>query len=299
MANWFNHFSSLYSAFENKSKLAALNQVQAVIEFELDGRIISANQNFLSLMGYSLSEIQGRHHSIFVDPVEVKSNEYAQFWSALNLGESRTAEFKRLAKGGKEVWIQASYMPLLNAFGKPYKVVKFAIDVTSQKLMNADFSGQMSAISRSQAVIEFNLDGTIIHANDNFLHVMGYGLGEVKGRHHSMFVDPAYAGSPEYLDFWARLNRGEFQIGEFKRLGKGNREVWIQASYNPIYDLNGKPCKVVKYASDITDVKIKSADYAGQISAIGKSQAVIEFNMDGTIISANEKFLTALGYRLD
>jgi methyl-accepting chemotaxis protein len=237
---------------KDAGKMAAVNRAQAVIEFNLDGTIITANENFLSAMGYSLSEIQGKHHSIFVPPGERNSAAYSEFWAALNRGEYQVAEYKRIGKGGKEIWILATYNPLLDERGKPFGVVKFATDVTAQKLMNADLSGQMDAIGKSQAVIEFKLDGTIIHANENFQRTFGYTLGEITGRHHSMFVEQGVRESAPYREFWAVLNRGEFQAGEFKRVGRSGKEVWIQASYNPIFDLNGKPFKVVKYASDVT-----------------------------------------------
>jgi len=231
---------------------AAVSRSQAVIEFSLDGTIVTANENFLNALGYSLSEIEGKHHRMFVDPVERDSAAYRDFWAALNRGEYQAAEYKRIGKGGKEVWILASYNPVMDEKGRPFKVVKFATDVTAQKVRNADLAGQIDAIGKSQAVIEFKLDGTIIRANENFLHALGYTLGEISGRHHSMFIDQAERERPAYREFWAALGRGEFQAGEFKRIGKGGKEVWIQASYNPILDLNGKPFKVVKYASDVT-----------------------------------------------
>ena len=183
--------------------------------------------------------------------------------------------------------------------GKPFKVVKYATDVTAIKLQNADYQGQIAAINKAQAVIEFNLDGTVITANDNFLKTLGYSLDEIKGQHHSMFVEPSYRASAEYKQFWRDLNDGKFQAAEYKRIGKGGKEVWIQASYNPIFDLNGKPFKVVKFATDVTATKLQNADYQGQIAAISKAQAVIEFNLDGTVITANDNFLGTLGYRLD
>jgi methyl-accepting chemotaxis protein len=233
-------------------QVAAASRSQAVIEFKLDGTVVNANENFLKALGYSLGEIQNKHHSMFVEQKERDSAAYREFWAALNRGEYQAAEYKRIGKGGKEIWIQASYNPVFDEKGKPAKVVKFAIDVTEQKLRNADLSGQIDAIGKSQAVIEFNLDGSILTANHNFQQALGYSLSEIVGRHHSMFVAPAERDTPAYREFWAALNRGEFQAGEFKRIGKGGKEVWIQASYNPILDLNGKPFKVVKYASDIT-----------------------------------------------
>jgi methyl-accepting chemotaxis protein len=233
-------------------KIAAVDRAQAVIEFKLDGTIVTANANFLGATGYSLAEIQGRHHSMFMPERDRESAAYREFWAALNRGEYQAGEYKRIGKGGKEIWILASYNPILDEKGKPLGVVKFATDVTKQKLDNADLSGQLAAIGKSQAVIEFNLDGTIIRANENFLATLGYALSEIQGHHHRMFVEQAKRDSAAYGEFWASLNRGQFQAGEYKRVGKGGKEVWIQASYNPILDLNGKPFKVVKYASDIT-----------------------------------------------
>jgi methyl-accepting chemotaxis protein len=283
-----------------KGQVDAIGKSQAVISFNMDGTIIEANDNFLNAMGYTLQEVQGKHHRMFVEDSYGRSTAYSDFWAKLNRGEFLSDEFKRLGKGGREVWIQASYNPILDLNGKPFKVVKFATDVTAQKLKNADYQGQILAIGKSQAVIEFNMDGTIIHANDNFLNAMGgYSLQEVKGKHHRMFVEDSYGRSSAYAEFWAKLNRGEFFSDEFKRFGKGGKEVWIQASYNPILDMNGKPFKVVKYATEVTQQKIKNADYQGQIAAIGKSNAVIEFNLDGTIIEANDNFLKTMGYSLN
>ena len=279
--------------------VAAIGRSQAVIEFQMDGTILNANENFLKTVGYSLDEIKGKHHRMFVEPAEQNSPAYAEFWAKLNRGEYQSAEYKRLGKGGKEVWIQASYNPLLDLQGKPFKVVKFATDVTQQKLHNADTAGQISAIGKSQAVIEFHMDGTIVTANENFLKTVGYSLDEIKGKHHRMFVETAEQSSGAYMEFWAKLNRGEYQAAEYKRVAKGGREVWIQASYNPILDLNARPFKVVKYATDITAQKLRNIDLSGQIAAISKSQAVIEFQMDGTIVTANENFLQVVGYSLD
>jgi methyl-accepting chemotaxis protein len=237
------------------AKLKAIDKVQAIIEFELDGTIITANDNFLAAVGYSLDEIAGKHHRMFAEPDYAASREYTEFWDKLRRGEFQAAEYKRLGKGGKEIWIQASYNPIFDDSGKPVKVVKFATDVTAQKLRNADYQGQLEAISKSQAVIEFTVKGEILTANENFLGAMGYHLEEIKGKHHSMFVKPEYASSAEYRDFWAALARGEYQAAEYLRVGKGGKEIWIQASYNPIMDMNGNPVKVVKYATDITGRK--------------------------------------------
>jgi methyl-accepting chemotaxis protein len=286
------------SAREALAQVIALGKSQAVIEFNLDGTILTANENFLDAMGYRLDEIQGKHHSLFVTPEERGSVAYREFWARLGRGEYQSAEYKRLGKGGREIWIQASYNPIIDEAGKPAKVVKFATDITARKIRSLEDAGKISAIGRAQAVIEFNLDGTIITANENFLGVVGYRLDEIQGRHHSMFVGAGERDSAAYREFWAKLARGEFQSAEYKRFGKGAKEVWILASYNPILDDAGKPFKVVKFATDISAQKLSNANFAGQIEAIGKSQAVIEFDMDGKVLTANENFLGALGYTL-
>ncbi len=255
-------------------QVAAIRKSQAVIEFNMDGAILDANDNFLNTMGYTLSEVKGRHHSIFVDEAFRQSAEYREFWAKLNRGEYQAAEYKRIGKGGKEIWIQASYNPILDLDGRPFKVVKYATDITKQKTLNADYEGQIAAVKKSQAVIEFSMDGTILDANDNFLNTMGYTLSEVKGRHHSIFVDEAFRQSADYREFWAKLNRGEYQAAEYKRIGKGGKEIWIQASYNPILDLNGRPFKVVKYATDITREKLALNTMIAD--AVLLSQAAVE-----------------------
>jgi methyl-accepting chemotaxis protein len=281
------------------AQAAAISESQAVIEFNMDGTIITANENFLKALGYTLAEIAGKHHGMFVEPSERDSAAYREFWAKLNRGEYQAAEYKRIGKGGREVWIEASYNPICDTNGKPFKVVKFAIDVTAKKIRSMEYAGKIDAILRAQAVIEFNMDGTIITANENFLGAMGYALAEIQGKHHSMFAEPAMRDSAEYREFWAKLSRGEYAAAEYKRIGKGGKEVWILASYNPILDERKKPFKVVKFATDVTEQKLSTANLAGQIAAIGKAQAVIEFNMDGTIITANANFLGAMGYALE
>jgi methyl-accepting chemotaxis protein len=278
------------------SQLAAINRTQAVIEFTLDGRIIDANENFLAAVGYSLSEIKGQHHQMFVDPTYRMSPDYRLFWEKLGRGESDSGQYKRVGKGGKEIWIQGSYNPINDQNGKPFKVIKYATDITAQVMKNADFSGQLEAIDKAQAVIEFTLDGKVLRANDNFLQTLGYASSEVVGQHHAMFVEAAFRQSHEYRMFWDKLGRGEYDAGQYKRIGKGGKEVWIQASYNPIMGPDGKPFKVVKYATDITAQMMKNADFSGQIEAINKAQAVIEFTLDGKVIRANDNFLQTLGY---
>ncbi len=241
-----------------KAILAAMSKSQAIIEFDLSGNILTANENFCRALGYELSEIKGKHHRMFCDPAYTATQDYKDFWTGLAAGRFDAREYKRITKTGKDVWIQASYNPVFSG-GKPYKVVKFATDITAAKLKAAEDAGKLAAVSRAQAVIEFTTTGEILTANDNFLNTLGYSLGEIQGKHHAMFCEPAYTQSADYQRFWQKLAGGEFVAEEFKRIGKGGKVVWIQASYNPIFDMNGKVFKVVKFATDISE-RVRSVD---------------------------------------
>jgi len=235
-----------------RGQVKAIGRSQAVIEFGLDGTIQTANENFLGAVGYTLGEIRGQHHRMFVEPGERDSSEYQRFWKLLGQGEYQAGQYRRIAKGGREIWLQASYNPIFDVAGKPFKVVKYCTNITAQAMRAVDFEGQIKAIDKSQAVIEFELNGLIRSANANFLRTVGYTLDELRGRHHRIFVEPGYAESAEYRSLWERLGRGIYDAGVYKRLAKGGREVWLQASYNPIVDASGRPVKVVEYASDVT-----------------------------------------------
>jgi methyl-accepting chemotaxis protein len=273
-------------------QLAALDRCQAIVEFDLDGKILSANANFLNATGYSLDEVKGRQHRLFMPPGEADTADYRQLWADLGRGEFRSGEFLRIGKGGREIWLRASYNPILDAGGRPVSVIKYAFDITEQKNRMADLESQNAAISKAQAVIEFDLTGKIIDANENFLSVMGYTLSEIVGQHHRMFVDPAERGLPAYKAFWEQLARGEYAAAQYRRIAKDGREVWIQASYNPIMDARGRPYKIVKFATDITAshkgqqleqavhetgeviARAKNRDLTGRIDLAGKSGEV-------------------------
>ena len=243
---------SLFLRSASAAKLEALSRAMAIIEFKLDGTIVTANENFLATVGYSLDEIKGRHHSLFVDPAYGASAEYRDFWAALNRGEHRVAEFKRRGKGGREIWLEASYNPILGGNGKPVSVVKFATDITARKGECADMQSKIEAIGRAQAVIEFTLDGVILDANKNFTDTVGYSLDEIRGQHHRIFMDAEERESSEYRQFWKNLHDGVFQAGLYKRVGKSGKTIWLEAAYNPILNADGVPYKVVKFATDIT-----------------------------------------------
>lgn len=284
-------WSKLAGGASTDAVLSAVGKAFAIIEFDAAGNVLSANENFLRAMGYSESELAGQHHRMFVEPTYALSAEYAAFWAKLGRGEYDAAEYKRLGKNRKEVWIQASYNPVLNRSGKVVKVVKFATDITAEKLRTADANGKLTALSRAQAVIEFTVDGEILTANENFLAAVGYDLSEIRGRHHRMFVDPAYAQSADYVEFWRRLQRGDFIAEEFRRVAKGGREIWIQASYNPILDPDGRVAKVVKFATDITS-RVQA------VNTIGAGLAQIA---DGNLAcEISDRFIPALDQlRLD
>ncbi|MBP9708179.1 MAG: PAS domain S-box protein [Oligoflexales bacterium] len=261
--------------------ISAINRVQAVISFKPDGTILDANDNFLNTLGYTLSEIKDKHHRMFCDTNYANSEDYRRFWEKLNRGEFDSREYRRIGKGGKEVWINASYNPIMDASGRVTKVVKFAIDISNQKLRECE----LAALSKSQAVIEFNLDGSIITANDNFLKTLGYSLEEISGKHHAMFCDSSFTSTPEYRNFWANLGRGEFQAGLFKRIHRSGKEIYIQASYNPVYDLNNRPFKVVKYATDVTK---ETLEKMAQEATVGRIQSMMD-NMPLNVMMADKE----------
>ncbi|PWJ39400.1 methyl-accepting chemotaxis protein [Sediminitomix flava] len=284
---------------ENRGKISAVGQSNAMIEFELDGTILNANELFCKTTGYTLNEIQGQHHRMFCDSEYANSIEYKHLWDKLARGEYVQGTFKRIDKQGNEIFLDATYNPIADDEGNLFKVVKFAQDVTSRRLRNAENRGKIAAIENSYAVIEFNPDGSIIKANDLFLQTAGYQLSEIEGQHHRMFCLPEYANSVEYRNFWERLGQGKFEKGVYKRVTKAGKEIWLEATYNPVSDDDGNMFKVVKIAQDVTERRLVNAENRGKLAAIDKSQGTIEFNMDGTIINANENFLNVIGYTID
>ncbi|KPC57518.1 Methyl-accepting chemotaxis transducer/sensory box protein [Pseudomonas amygdali pv. morsprunorum] len=256
---------------ESAGKVTAIERSQAVIEFDLTGKVLHANRNFLAVFGYDLEEIVGEHHRMFCSEEFVSSLEYRELWEKLGRGEYDANEYKRKRKDGKEIWIQATYNPIFDAQGKPYKIVKFALDVTVAKETSVEHHGKVNAIDRAQAVIEFDMAGNIITANANFLKALGYGLQEIKGQHHRIFCDEEYVRGTEYREFWHGLGQGEFYSGRFMRVSKYGQKIWIQATYSPILDHDGLPFKVVKFATDITrQVEMEQAIEA-KTRAMGES----------------------------
>jgi methyl-accepting chemotaxis protein len=270
-----NQQESQNAVHELQAIHSALNRAQAVIEFTLDGYITHANENFLGVMGYSLEEVVGQHHSMFCEPSFEQSAAYVDFWADLASGKIERAEYKRIGKGGREVWINASYNPVLDAEGRVHKIVKFATDVTAEKARTAELAGLVDAMQKAQAVVEFDMDGLLVNANENFLDLMGYAIDDVRGEHHRVFCDDDYAASLAYRKFWQKLNRGEFDCGRYRRLGNNGKVVWIQATYNPILDLNGNPVKVVKFATDITEQVLLEQGCAARAEAEQRKVTVL------------------------
>ena len=265
--------------------LTALGNAFAVIEFTPDGQILTANPLFCTTVGYALAELKGKHHRMLVEPAYAQSPDYKTFWNRLGSGQFDTGEYLRIAKDGREVWLQASYTPVLGRGGKVVKVVKLALDITAAKAKSDHDANILKAIFRSQACIEFNLQGEILEANENFLKSVGYSRNEVIGAKHSMFVEPEYAASAEYRQFWDRLRGGEFIAGDFSRRAKSGQTIWLQAAYNPVFDANGKVTMIVKFATEITELMDNVALVGAALSQLAGG------NMEGRVTT---KLLPAL-----
>lgn len=295
--------------------MQTLQNVQAFIEFDVDGNILHANDVFLKTMRYELHEIVGKHHKIFMSPEDVNTSDYKNLWSRLRKGEYVYDRCSRVNSKSRGVWLSAHYVPITDEQGKVYKISKFATDVTESYLDAAELKQQVSAIRKSIAVIEFELNGHVITANDNFLAASGYALGEIQGRHHRQFVDPAEHKTKEYLRLWEQLNQGVAISDQFRRIKKSGNTLWLQASYIPVFDSSGKPSKVIKYASDITEQKslsvsldqlvkeasgVMCAMAAGDLTKTMKTQhtgefAVLAHAINGTV----EKLKTMIGQMLE
>lgn len=252
--------------------LQAIERSMAVIEFDVNGTVLRANESFLRTLGYRADQVVGQHHRIFCTPDYARSTEYSGFWLQMRSGAFASSTFERVTADGRSVWLEATYNPVADEAGKIVRVIKFAVDVTKRVQEENEARSKLGAIDRAMACIEFDLSGHILFANSNFLKLMGYRLEEIQGRHHSLFCAPELKGSKEYSDFWRRLNAGEFTQGQFKRVGKQGQMLWLEASYNPMYDASGKLYKVIKFASDITrrvekyDLDAHSASQAYHIS---------------------------------
>lgn len=268
-----------------KGLTSALEKSMAVVELGLDGKILRANDNFLAAMGYRAEELATKTHRDFCEPEMLRSREYADLWASLKAGKFISGTFKRVGKNGHSVWLEASYNPVTDAQGNVVKVVKYALDVTTRVMLENETSSKLAAVDRAMAICEFEPNGNVITANNNFLNVMGYALAEIKGKHHRSFCEPTLVNSPEYTEFWRKLNHGEFIGDQFKRIGKQGRVVWLEATYNPVFDVDGKLYKIVKFASDITQrVEKQEADAHGASRAYHISAETEKVAEQGTLV---------------
>lgn len=283
-------------ALEAAAKVAAIGRTQAVIEFDTEGRVLAANERFLAVSGYRLEQVLGQHHRMFCTEAHASSPEYAVFWTALAGGEKRSGEFQRVTSSGQALWLQATYTPIVDPSGEVYKIVKFASDITAAKRKALEDDAKNAAIARSQGMIEYDLAGNVLTANDNFLKLMDYTLDEIVGQHHRLFVDKDDSQGPAYRQFWQKLGRGEFDAGEYLRIGKDGKRVWMQASYNPVIDLDGQTVKVVNYCSDISTRKLEAAETGARMDAVSASSCLLEVDRQGTILAVNQRMCEALGY---
>ncbi|MFS2225979.1 methyl-accepting chemotaxis protein [Pantoea sp. B65] len=288
-----------------KNELDAIINNTAVIYFSPEGVVLHANDLFLSAIGYSLNEIVGKHHKIFCSEKQTQTSEYSGFWQALSSGNSKSGTFTRYNKNGDKIYLEASYFPVVNKKGKITKVMKVAKDITTIKEILNGKDAILSALDKSLAVIEFSPNGVIINANKNFLNVVGYQLSDITGKHHKIFCDDAF--SKLSSAFWSELAKGQFKSGRFKRIGKQGNELWLEATYNPIIDEEGKVIKVIKFATYITD-RIKMAqdvvDMAADISTTtseitDKAKVVLNEAVDTSHNIANQIMETSgLGQEL-
>ncbi|WP_058959213.1 methyl-accepting chemotaxis protein [Type-E symbiont of Plautia stali] len=236
----------------SSATLSSLQEAIAMVEFTPEGHILTANELFLERMGYTLKEIAGQHHSMFCTADLVQSPQYRDFWRRLNRGEGFSDKFLRVAKHSRPIWLEANYVPVQDRSGRVIKIVKLASDITARIIDAQEQRAMTTAIERSMAVIAFNLKGEVLMTNDNFLKTMGYRSDEVIGVHHSQFCPPQMRNSDEYRRFWHKLNQGEFISGQFERVNKLGRTVWLRATYNPVFNEAGELYKVVKFATDVT-----------------------------------------------
>jgi len=288
-----------HSFLKSQDVIEAIEQTQAVIEFDLQGNIVRANRKFLDLLGYSLDEVRGRPHRMFLSTADADSSEYRAFWRELQAGRPQTGEFRRFTKAGRPVWIQATYTPIVRR-NRVQRIIKFATDVTAQVEARARLESQMLAINRAQAVIEFSPDGTILDANENFLKLMGYAIDEIRGQQHQLFVSPAERESKAYAAFWQKLRAGEFQTAEYERIAKGGRSVWIHATYNPILSPDGQVVKVIKFANDITAQVLRNKEFKLlSLVANETDNSIIIADENGFVQYVNRGFTKLTGYTLD
>ena len=283
------------------NSLEAINRSNGVIEFDLNGYITKVNDLFLSVVGFLPNErikIIGKHHSIFVDPEHAKSLEYKKFWESLRSGDYIGGEFPRINREGSLIYLQATYNPVFDESGNPYKIIKYALDVTYIKKQEQELKNRLNAINSSNAVIEFDLNGIILDANEKFQSVMGFPLENIVGKHHRVFVTEKYENSNEYIDFWNSLKNGEFITGQFERIKSDGTVVWLQATYSPIFNLEGKPYKIMKIATDVTKVVEQKKELEKKNTYLEHASKILRHDMHSGINTYIPRGISSLDRRL-
>lgn len=291
-----NITSKILEEKENNAIAEAISASNCMFEITHDSRFLNANPQFEKTFGFKTDALKTMDLNDMMNQDEVKSKDYQELWRKIRLGETKQYEFRLKTSSKDEVWLSATFTPIMGLNGSLLKVLVLAQDITLQKLERIEAESKIKAIERSQASIEFDTKGYILNANENFLGLMGYSIDQIKGEHHRIFATKEYASSSEYVQFWERLARGEYQSGEYQRVTKSGRDVFIQATYNPMFDTDGKVIKIIKYAQDITENKVRSSEFESKVQAIDLGLASIEFDLDGTILKANRNFLAAMGY---
>jgi len=264
-----------------KSLRDAIDAGWASIEFTPEGNILSVNENFVKALGYDrANELVGQHHRTFCDKDYAQSQDYKNFWRDLANGNVQSGEFKRISRQGKDVWINASYTPVKDENGNVFKVIKIAAEITEMINNRIQADAVKSAVDTGWASIEFTPEGNILDVNENFVKTLGYDrANELVGQHHRIFCDRDYAQSQEYNDFWRNLANGNIQSGEFQRISRQGEDIWINASYTPVKDSDGKVFKVIKIAANITDVKLPVLRVKDIIMEIAQGNLTETFDM--------------------
>ena len=266
--------------------LGAINSSYAYAEFDVKGNILTANEILQKMLGYRLDEIVGKHHRTFVDASQSASTAYQQFWNELAAGNCQSDVYKRMTKDGREIWVQAVYAPVKDEVGRVQKIVKIATDVTEAKVAAINSNRQIEQLNRTQAVIEYTNDGVCVSANENYCNLMGYRLEELKGKHHNQTVDTTTRNSDAYRQFWQSLNEGKFHTAEVRRVAKEGRDVWMQVTYNPQFNVNGKVHRIVAYSSDISARKAAEASLKATVKEVTEnSQSVASAAEELTAVS--------------
>ena len=263
-----------------RGKVAAISSRTPMIEYDLEGNILGANDTWERATGFRVAEVRGKHHRMFVAAEERDTPEYRAFWDTLRRGEVQAAVYRRVAKDGRPIWVEATFYPVRNLRGALFKVVACIVDITDRMMTLADGAGQLAAINKAQCVFDLDMNGVVLGANDNFLHTFGYSLDELKGQHHDVLLDPVERDKADYRALWTKLARGEYEGGKFRRRARDGREVWVQASYNPILDAAGKPFKIVGYATDIT-TRVQQAEQLRK--AVAQTQSVVTAAASGDL----------------